>query len=155
MSELSCDQVSERLSEVLEGSAPPAVLDHLAGCDACRDAGHDAERAARLVAAAGNDFEMPAGLLDYLRPGSPETIPEAPLEAAPSPAGKAPSKLPALAKRWAIPVLAAAVAATILAGRSEDAGTSADDPELVGPPWRGKVSKLLTQSGKLEVWAPQ
>lgn len=154
MSDVSCDQVSERMTEVLDGSAPAAVLDHVAGCDTCRDARHDAQSAARLVAEAGSDFQVPLGLGARLRSASPPKPVEAPLHAPAPPLDKAPSKLLALAKRWTIPVLAAAAAAAIFAGRAKDAATSADDPELVGPPWRGKIEKVLTQSGRVEVCAP-
>jgi tetratricopeptide (TPR) repeat protein len=149
MTEPTCAQLSERMSEVLDGSAPAAIVDHVASCDACRDARHDAEEAARLVAAAGSDFRLPVDLVDKLR--------RAPEVEVPAPAPKAPTggaKLPALARRWAIPVLAAAAAAVVVVGRGKDAGTSADDPELVGAPWRGKVTKLLSRGGQLEVCAP-
>lgn len=151
MSELRCEQVSEQMSSVLDGSAPTAVLDHVASCDACRDARHDAEKAADLVAAAGGDFQLPTGLLQNLRQEAPPADASPPTAQLPP---RASSKLPAIAKRWAVPVLAAAAAAIVLAGRGKEPGTSADDPELVGVPWRGKVAKLLTRSGKLELCAP-
>ncbi|WP_437811267.1 VIT domain-containing protein [Sorangium sp. So ce1078] len=55
-----CGEVEEQLAEVLDGTAPPALYEHIAGCDACRDLRHDAARAAEVAAAAGADFR-PAG----------------------------------------------------------------------------------------------
>ncbi|WP_437482258.1 VIT domain-containing protein [Sorangium sp. So ce1014] len=55
-----CGEVEEQLAEVLDGTARPALYEHIAGCDACRDLRHDATRAAELAAAAGADFR-PAG----------------------------------------------------------------------------------------------
>lgn len=63
----------------------------------------------------------------------------------------------AQARRWTLPALAlaAAAAALMMMRESPPAGTSADDLELSGPPWRGKVEKLLTHDGKLEICAPR
>ncbi|WP_437607754.1 VIT domain-containing protein [Sorangium sp. So ce834] len=55
-----CGEVEEQLAEVLDGTARPALYEHIAGCDACRDLRHDAARAAEIAAAAGADFR-PAG----------------------------------------------------------------------------------------------
>ncbi|WP_437966658.1 FecR domain-containing protein [Sorangium sp. So ce260] len=55
-----CGEVEEQLAEVLDGTARPALYEHIAGCDACRDLRHDAGRAAEVAAAAGADFR-PAG----------------------------------------------------------------------------------------------
>ncbi|WP_438006036.1 VIT domain-containing protein [Sorangium sp. So ce321] len=51
-----CGEVEEQLAEVLDGTARPALYEHIAGCDACRDRRHDAARAAEVAAAAGADF---------------------------------------------------------------------------------------------------
>ena len=40
-----CLEVADHLAEVLDGSASARLFDHIADCDACRDARHDAERA--------------------------------------------------------------------------------------------------------------
>src|SRR3569623_658270 len=54
----TCDQLTEDLSLIVEGdrAAIDRHADHLAGCDACRDARHEATQLARLVAATGSDF---------------------------------------------------------------------------------------------------
>ena len=44
MSNPLCAEVIENMADVLDGSAEQRLLDHIAGCDACRDARHDAER---------------------------------------------------------------------------------------------------------------
>lgn len=143
MTNVTCERVADELASVLDGTASAAVLDHIAGCDDCRDARYDAEQAAELVSAAGSDFRLPVDFAARLGK-SP----------APAPAPARPSPLKAVATRWAVPVLAAAAAAAVLVGRMKEPGTSADDPELVGPPWRGKVAKVLTRGGKLSVCAP-
>ncbi len=162
---VSCDRVDEEMARLLDGSAPAELLEHIASCDACRDARYDAERAAALVLDAGSDFELPSDSAERLDAPTTERLPpvEAP-RAAPPPAisSRAPAPPGAtgkaralgLAKRWAIPALAAAAAAALLASRGKPAGTSADDFELSGPPWRGKVEKVLSQGGRLEVCAP-
>ncbi len=44
-----CLQVDDALAEVLDGTAPALLFDHIAECDECRDKKHDAVRAAELV----------------------------------------------------------------------------------------------------------
>ena len=166
---VTCGRITDEMASVLDGSAPPDLLEHVADCDTCRDARHDAERAELLMTEAGNDFQLPPGLTQRLLPTPPVTVPapvvvpdlpspqaaaSPPTPPSPSPPAPSPSPLKSIAQRWAIPVLAAAAAAAVLFGHARKSGTSADDPELSGPPWRGKVGKLLTQSGKLEVCAP-
>ncbi|MDI1448949.1 VIT domain-containing protein [Polyangium sp. 6x1] len=59
-----CREVDERIAEVLDGSAPKELFEHIADCDACRDLKYDAERAAELVGHAGGDFRADAGFAD-------------------------------------------------------------------------------------------
>jgi hypothetical protein len=62
----TCDDVTDCLAELAAGD-PAAIdrcADHLAGCDACRDARHDAERAAAAVVRAGADYAPPGDLVD-------------------------------------------------------------------------------------------
>jgi tetratricopeptide (TPR) repeat protein len=151
MNEQYCQRVSSEMSSVLDGSAPAALLEHVATCDTCRDARHDAEQAARLVAASGRDFRVPDGLVEQLVNG----VAEAPVASPAPPQKREPPRLRPLAQRWGVPLLAAMIGAVVLAGRARSTGTSADDPELVGPPWRGHVEKVLTHGGKLELCAPR
>ncbi len=77
-----CREVEEAIAEVVAGTAPSALYDHIAECDACRDRRFDAERAGDLVKGAGADFREPegfaaklvAGVLDARKDG-PETPP--------------------------------------------------------------------------------
>ena len=177
-SSVSCERTVEEMASVLDGSAPPEVLAHVADCDTCRDARYDAERAELLMTEAGSDFELPSDFSARLQvtsgtaaaaktlsmPAAATVLAaEPPLAPAPSPASvpgpnaaASPSprdNLKTFAKRWTVPVIAAAAAAAILVGRAQQS-TSADDPDLSGPPWRGKVGKIVSQDGKLEVCAP-
>src|SRR5260221_1992370 len=77
---VTCEQVASEMASVLDGSAPAALLDHVSGCDNCRDARYDAERAELLMTEAGSDFEMPQGLAKRLA----ATKPEPALEQAPN-----------------------------------------------------------------------
>ncbi|HYQ18077.1 MAG TPA: FecR domain-containing protein, partial [Polyangiaceae bacterium] len=154
----SCARIDERLASVLDGDASAELLAHVAECDACRDARYEAERAESSLREAGRDFQLPEGFARALAQAAAEAAPPPPM-AAPPPAAepaapRAPSSLSALGKRWAIPVLAAAIGAAVLVSRAKDRSTSADDPVLVGPPWRGKVAKVLSRTGKLELCAP-
>lgn len=157
---VKCEQALEELASVLDGSAKAHILQHLAECDACRDARHDAERAELLMSEAGSDFTLPRDFAQRLTMPAEAAAPQAaaPTEpavpTAPKPRLSIPAPVLAVARRWTIPVLAAAAAAVFLVGRGPEAGTSADDPELVGPPWRGKVARVLTRDGKLELCAP-
>ena len=51
-----CQEVEERLSEVLDGTASARLFDHIASCDACRDLRYEATHASELVAGSGKDF---------------------------------------------------------------------------------------------------
>jgi hypothetical protein len=51
----TCAEVEDRMAEILEGTAPDALLDHIAECDVCRDARYDAERARDIVQKSGAD----------------------------------------------------------------------------------------------------
>jgi hypothetical protein len=57
-----CTQVDEQMSEVLEGVASDALYEHLASCERCRDARHDAELVAARVGDAALDYRLPEGL---------------------------------------------------------------------------------------------
>src|SRR5687768_7198943 len=57
-----CARVREAVADVLDGSAPDELFDHIVDCDACRDLRHDAERAAREARHAGDGYHVPADL---------------------------------------------------------------------------------------------
>jgi hypothetical protein len=54
-----CAEVSERLAEVLDGTAEARLLEHVSDCDDCRDAKHGAERARKVVLEAAADYRGP------------------------------------------------------------------------------------------------
>ena len=54
-----CRQVDDAMVDLLAGNGPEQLHDHLASCDRCRDARHDAERAVALVADSAADYEHP------------------------------------------------------------------------------------------------
>ena len=54
-----CVRVDDAMTDVLEGTAPEALYDHIAECDRCRDARHDADDAAEIVADSGIDYVHP------------------------------------------------------------------------------------------------
>jgi tetratricopeptide (TPR) repeat protein len=54
-----CAEVTERMAEVLDGTAEARLLEHVSDCDDCRDAKHDAERATKVVRDAAGDYRGP------------------------------------------------------------------------------------------------
>jgi ferric-dicitrate binding protein FerR (iron transport regulator)/Mg-chelatase subunit ChlD len=82
-----CQEVEEALSELLDGTAPATLFDHVAECDACRDLKHEAATAAARVRDAGATFrpaddfvEKLVARLEAARPASsgPATLSGAP-----------------------------------------------------------------------------
>ncbi len=57
-----CREVDENMSDVIEGVASDALFDHIAGCERCRDARHEAEQLIARLAALGAEHRPPAGL---------------------------------------------------------------------------------------------
>jgi len=55
-----CDHVTDELAELIAGdrAAIARHAEHLAGCDACRDARHDAQQLAELIGGAGDDHAL-------------------------------------------------------------------------------------------------
>src|SRR5512139_2294802 len=89
----SCAEVEERMADILDGSAPEHLFDHVAECDHCRDARYDAEKHLELVASAGADYVVPADLearvlaaLDKQGSSTPATGTPTPVAGTPEPA---------------------------------------------------------------------
>ena len=63
----TCDQVTEDLAALADGDRDAIArhAEHLASCDACRDARHEASQLASLIATAGADF-TPSNAVDRL-----------------------------------------------------------------------------------------
>jgi tetratricopeptide (TPR) repeat protein len=92
----TCDHVRDELSALVDGDhdAIARHAEHLAGCDACRDARHEAARLVALVGAAGIDHLAPddlvARVLAAVDRAAPGDAPAAPVpEAAPPEVGEA------------------------------------------------------------------
>jgi hypothetical protein len=51
-----CERIDEHMAEVLDGSAPESLFEHLAECDRCRDARHAAESSTQLVRQTAADY---------------------------------------------------------------------------------------------------
>ena len=64
----ACERFLEDLAAVVDGDEEALArhLDHLSGCDDCRDARHEAQNAASALRAAGDDFAMPGGFEDQV-----------------------------------------------------------------------------------------
>ncbi len=62
----TCEQVHDELAELVDNDhdAIARHAEHLAGCDACRDARHEAAQLANLVARAGSDHVPAADLVE-------------------------------------------------------------------------------------------
>ena len=84
-----CRMVKEDLAAIVDGDAAALArhADHLAGCDDCRDARHEAGRIAALVARAGDDHvgagDLEARLLAALDAAAPVAV-TPPIVAAPT-----------------------------------------------------------------------
>src|SRR5580692_5082050 len=66
MTTISCDDVMDELDGLVSGDSGAMARcgEHLAGCDACRDARHDAERVADKMRFAGADYVAPVDLME-------------------------------------------------------------------------------------------
>ena len=81
-----CQEVEERLSEVLDGTASQRLFDHIASCDACRDLRHEATHASDFVSGSGKDFRPAEDFLEKLVARLDEARPDdhaAPVASAP------------------------------------------------------------------------
>lgn len=120
-----CNQVQDQLSELLDGDRDAIArhADHLAGCEACRDARHDAARLADAIAAAGDDHAPTGDLMARLlaavdaeaqaMPSSTAHGDASPLSAhGAAPATAAPASAPASAAVASAPATAAQTSAS-------------------------------------------
>jgi Mg-chelatase subunit ChlD/tetratricopeptide (TPR) repeat protein len=152
-----CAEVTDRLAEVIDGTAEERLYEHIASCDACRDARHEAERARDAAREAGADYREPndleARLERALEKGSaPEaTAPESaqPESTRVERAATAKSKETALpsAKKLRIAAGGLLVAAgAILAIRGMNGGGD-DGTQRSAGAWRGVVERVVVASG--------
>src|SRR5262245_42255088 len=133
-----CAEVIENMADVLDGSADRRLLDHIATCDACRDARHDAERGRALVANAGADFVVPADLEARLAAAIAQRKPAAPAATRPVRTHDGRRFGRALAGGLAI------AAALALAWRIGHAPSTAGGG---GDAWRGQVARVSRAGG--------
>ena len=152
MSNELCAEVTEHMADVLDGSADRRLLDHIAECDSCRDARHDAERARALVERAGADFVAPADLEARLAAALERRKP-APAPAAPPPE-RASAPAPRLTRtggsRWvgrAAGLALAFAAAIALAWRVNHRSTSGGDSHVAANPWHGRITHVSRAGG--------
>jgi ferric-dicitrate binding protein FerR (iron transport regulator) len=152
----ACEEFLDDLAAVLDGDEAILArhLDHLSGCDDCRDARHEAQGAVSALRGAGADFAMPAGLEDRLLAGLPAADEVAPVtRSAPDavPIAPAPLARPAGASRrmsiprgWlaggALAVAATAVAIVVVSG--DDGSAPADAPAAQAGAWAGSLAAI-------------
>ena len=131
-----CSEVEERLSEVLDGTAPATLFDHIAECDACRDSRHEASLAAEMVASAAADFRPAGDFAEQLlarvtaaRPGAPvapSSSEPATGRGAPSSASRAPFASP-----WCVVAATGPDAGIVACAGAGGASASSDDDGIV------------------------
>lgn len=66
MSSTSCFRFQEDIVGLLEGTASESLREHVATCDACRDARHELESVTRMVSGAGDDARYAPSLSERL-----------------------------------------------------------------------------------------
>jgi Vault protein inter-alpha-trypsin domain/FecR protein/von Willebrand factor type A domain len=146
-----CTEVIENMADVLDGSADQRLLDHIADCDACRDARHDAERGRELVEKAGADFVVPADLEARLVAALERRKPAAPPAATPTTAPRpAPARVMARPRNWrqigiaagASLVIGAAAAMIVRLGHGPSgSGVASVDS------WQGRIARVSRAGG--------
>lgn len=77
----SCFRFQEDIVGLLEGSASDSLQEHVATCDACRDARHELESLTRVIAGAGDDHRHTPALAERLAKIAEESEQEAALPA--------------------------------------------------------------------------
>ncbi len=109
----ACESVMDDLSAIVDGDADAIAKhgDHLAGCDDCRDARHDATRLARMIAGAGGDHVAPANLEERVLAKAVDVPVAAAAKAKPEP-----KPVAALKPRRQVPWLAIGAATALAAG---------------------------------------
>jgi tetratricopeptide (TPR) repeat protein len=154
MSNTECTEVIDNMADVLDGSADQRLLDHIADCDACRDARHDAERTRLLVEKAGADFVVPTDLEARLAAALEKRKPAAAPTAAPTAASPAPARpVPARTTRtrdWRRIGIAAATSIAIGAAAAVIVrlGHGPSGPGVAGADsWQGRVARVSRAGG--------
>ncbi|MCC6897793.1 MAG: FecR domain-containing protein [Polyangiaceae bacterium] len=154
----SCAEVEERMADILDGSAPDHLFDHVADCDRCRDARYDAEKQIELVAAAGADYVAPADLEDRVLAAldkggaAPATGAPSAEPVAPPTSGTAPVAAPAATMPAIQPAADAAVATTEAMPAAEAAvATTEAMPAAVSPAPTSEPTEAMPAPAKTEL----
>ncbi len=160
-----CERFMDDLASIVDGDegALDRHLDHLSGCDSCRDARHEASAAARALGAAGDDFRLPADLTSRVLAGLAGAKPAATETAAAEPArARGPespktserdrrpqiASRPAGRRRWLAAGAACAAAAAAVAAA---VALSPEDPEsehATTATGAGPISATLVATGR-------
>ncbi len=61
-----CIEAEESMVDVIDGTAPASVVEHVADCDRCRDLKYEAEQTAAAMASAGADFQPTEGFAERM-----------------------------------------------------------------------------------------
>ena len=118
-----CREVEERIAELLNGDADPTLLEHIAGCDRCRDLRFDAMNMARDIVDAGVDYQHPADFEAQLlaklaaredEDDAPVAAPAANVIETPDPAPWVPTAPSAASSATAVEPVAAAPTPTVV-----------------------------------------
>jgi Vault protein inter-alpha-trypsin domain/FecR protein/von Willebrand factor type A domain len=162
----SCADVEERMAEILEGSAPEPLYEHVAECDRCRDARYEAEKCRDAVIAAGADYVPPEdlearllGALDKRGDGgatgpiTPATREPTGAPAASAPSGESSDRRVSHTERMALPQsVRSAEAERTAAGTahtlpSTPTRTVAEEPAPTPPPAHTASTPAKTEPG--------
>ncbi len=152
MSTTACEAFLDDLAAVLDGDE--AILarhvDHLADCDDCRDARHEAQRGVAAVRASGDDFALPPGFEEKMMDALPAADPPVVAEPVVQPAPVAAEPIRAARRRMAIPrgwlaggaLAAAATAVAIVVVSGDDGRAPADAQVAAGAAWSGSLAAI-------------
>ena len=116
-----CSRFREDVLGVLEGNAEPSLLEHVAGCDDCRDARHALDQNTTELAKAGDDFTVSDALtarLAALAEVEGERISETRMRGAEPASAPRTSSKPRVSKKaiWLLLAAAASVGASVFVG---------------------------------------
>lgn len=143
MSGTMCLRFREDVVGLLEGTASDSLRDHVATCDACRDASHDLERAAAAIAKAGDDFTLSPTLAERLAElAEGERISETRMKTTP-PAPLAEPVRARASKKTLWLILAACVSVAASATIGVKLADRERSPALAATrAWHGRVAKI-------------
>jgi len=144
-----CERVAEELAAIIDGDREVIArhAEHLASCDACRDARHEASALSNRLAEAGADYIPGAGLIDRLmtaidrEPAKPAPLPPVAKPVQTNPVARAGSADRRPWLRAGAAVAAMAAASTIYVAATHH---HASDPSGATPTEKAPIGKLAT-----------